>query len=144
MENETKRIEKKEEVEAYLAKLKYAIKSGARISFQSVRNLEKNRPSRYTNRFTVADLFPDENPIDALKHELLELSVKEYISTNKDTNYPDRSEMRVFGKEYCGTKEVYIKIRVELLSANGQSPIFVMSFHYAIKPFEQEVFPYKN
>ena len=144
MENETKRIETKKEVEAYLAKLRYVIQNGAEIKFQQDRELEKGRPIEYTNRFTIADLFPSKDPKDALKQELLTLSVENYISTNKDIKFPKRSEMRVFGKEYNGSKEVYIKIRVEILGAAGQPPLFVMSFHYAIKPFAQEVFPYKN
>ena len=75
---------------------------------------------KHTNQFTVADLFPDENPVSALKRELQTLSVEEYMQTVKDLRYPKRSEMREFGKVYDGKGEVYIKIRVELLSAMGQ------------------------
>ena len=42
--------------------------------------------------------------------------------------------------------EIYIKIRVNLLGDTGQgkSTTFVMSFHFAEKPFSKEVFPYRE
>ena len=54
--------------------------------------------------------------------------------------------MRVFGKEYEGFKDVYIKIRVELLSTNafGETTTFVMSFHFAERKFEESEFPYRR
>ena len=52
--------------------------------------------------------------------------------------------MREFGKVYEGNKDVYIKIRVELLSDFGDHTIFVMSFHYAEKSFTEDMFPYKK
>lgn len=140
---EVSRIETKEEVETYLARLRYALDTGAKITFQEKRLVDENRPPQYTNRFTVADLFPNENPTDALKRELRTLSVKEYLRTVKDLNCTNRSEMREFGKIYPIEKEVYIKIRVEVFGGNP-TPLFVMSFHYAMKPFSQEVFPYKD
>ena len=51
--------------------------------------------------------------------------------------------MREFGKVYNGNDDVYIKIRVELLGVNGQTTTFVMSFHFAEKPFKAEMFPYR-
>lgn len=39
--------------------------------------------------------------------------------------------MREFGKVYDGKGDVYIKVRVELLSEYGNHTTFVMSFHYA-------------
>ena len=137
------KIETKEAVETYIAKLKYVLKSGATINFQEERQVDKDKPIQYTNKYTIRDLFPDENPIDALRRELATLSVEEYLRTVKDIRYPSKSEMREFGKVYPGNKEVYIKIRVEVLGV-GQVPLFVMSFHYAMKPFSQEVFPYKD
>ena len=52
--------------------------------------------------------------------------------------------MREFGKVYNGKGDVYIKIRVELLSEYGNHSTFVMSFHYAKIPFTPEMFPYKK
>ena len=54
--------------------------------------------------------------------------------------------MREFGKIYNGSDEVYIKIRVELLDLHGfgNHTTFVMSFHFAQRPFKQEIFPYKK
>lgn len=69
------------------------------------------------------------------------MTVKEYIETVKDKNFPKRSEMRVFGKQYDGL-DVYIKIRVELISlqAMGGNYVFVMSFHYSEKAFQESDF----
>ena len=139
---ETYRIESREDVDTYLARLKYEIDRGAQLSIQEDRIVDKNRPVMYTNKFTLGDLFPDEDPNIAVKRELKTLTVEEYIKTVKDSRFPKRSEMREFGKVYNGNKEVYIKLRVEVLGPVGQPPLFVMSFHYAMKPFSKETFPY--
>ena len=52
--------------------------------------------------------------------------------------------MRELGKIYNGVDDVYIKIRVELLGIYGQTITFVMSFHFAEKAFEPEMFPYRK
>jgi hypothetical protein len=52
--------------------------------------------------------------------------------------------MREFGKVFNNTDEVYIKIRVELLGQTGQATTFVMSFHFAERPFTSNIFPYKK
>ena len=52
--------------------------------------------------------------------------------------------MREFGKVYNGKDDVYIKIRVELLGEYGQTTAFVMSFHFAERPFTPSMFPYKK
>lgn len=146
MQNENKRIETEQEVKTYLAQLKYAINSGAKISFQAHRKIDEDRDEKYTNTYTVATLFPDENPVDALKKELLSLSVEEYVCTVKDLRYSKRSDMRVFGREYLGFGDVYIKIRVELIDATsyGSHTTFVMSFHFAEIPFSEDDFPFKK
>lgn len=138
------RIEPVEEIKTYLARLRYAIESGADIIFQEKRVVDDKRALKYTNRYTIATLFPDEDPKKALKRELLTLTEKEYLRTVKDTRVPNKSEMREFGKTY-DSDEVYIKIRVELASALGTGGhiTFVMSFHFAEVPFSEEVFPYK-
>ena len=38
--------------------------------------------------------------------------------------------------------DVYIKIRVELLATYGNHTVFIMSFHYAERPFTVSDFPY--
>ncbi len=145
MANETtSRIESELEVRAYLQDLKYALDHGAQLTFQAERNVDANRPVRFTNKFTVADLFPNEDPAKALRRELKTLTIEEYLRTVKDLRFPKRSEMREFGKVYNGSDEVYIKIRVELLALGGNHTTFVMSFHYAQTPFSQEVFPYRK
>lgn len=144
MPNTKTRIESAIEVKSYLQNLKYALNHNAEIKFQTERFVDQKRNQRYTNQFTVADLFPKENPITALKRELQTLTVEEYMRTVKDLRFPKRSEMREFGKIYHGKGDVYIKIRVNLFSDDGRHTTFVMSFHYDEIPFAPNMFPYKN
>lgn len=145
MTNEIKeRIESELEVKAYLQDLRYAIDNGAQITFQVKRLIDEKRNEKYTNQYTVAVLFPDENPVDALKRELKTLTVEEYMRTVQDLRFPNRSEMREFGKVYNGKDDVYIKIRVELLGIYGRMTTFVMPFHFAERAFTREMFPYKK
>lgn len=138
------RIEDEMEIKAYIQDLKFALNNGAKISFQLKRRVDDKRDKKYTNQYTVNTLFPDENPVDALKRELLALSVEDYMQTVKDLRFPKRSEMREFGKVYNGKDDVYIKIRVELLGMYGNATTFVMSFHFAEKAFTPEMFPYRK
>ena len=142
IKNEKSRIETEEEVRTYLARLKYEIDRGSHLVIQMERQVDKDRSIEYTNKYTIADLFPDEDPQIAIKRELKTLRVEEYIRTVKDLRFPKRSEMREFGKVYNGDKDVYIKLRVEVVGAANQPPVFVMSFHYAMRPFCKENFPY--
>ena len=136
--NEAKRIETRSEVDTYLDQLKYSLtNSKAKLQFQKERQTDTQRDERFTNRYTVGDLFPDEDPVDALKRELLTLRAENYIETVKDTRFPRKSEMRVFGKRYGA--DVYIKFRVDMINGNI---VFVMSFHYAVYPFSDSDFPY--
>lgn len=143
-ENEKSRIESEAEVRAYIQNLKYALENGARIEYQAKRRVDQERDEKFTNQYTVAKLFPDENPLVALRRELKKLTVGEYIKTVKDLRIPERSEMREFGKVYNGNEDVYIKIRVELLGKYGATTTFVMSFHFAERPFTADIFPYRK
>lgn len=138
------RIESELEVKAYIQDLKYALNNGAQIDFQARRRVDEDREERYTNQYTVNKLFPDENPVEALKRELLTLTVEDYMQTVKDLRFPKRNEMREFGKEYNGDEDVYIKIRVELLGLYGNTTMFIMSFHFAEKAFTPDMFPYRK
>lgn len=142
--DEISRIETIEEVKSYIQNLKYALNNGAKIEFQVKRLVDNRREEKYTNAYTVSALFPDENPKDALKRELLTLSEENYMRTVKDLRFQNRSEMREFGKTYNGTDDIYIKIRVELLGAYGSTTTFVMSFHFAEKAFIPDDFPYRK
>lgn len=138
------RIESELEVKAYIQDLKYALNNGAQIDFQARRRVDEDREERYTNQYTVNKLFPDENPVEALKRELLTLTVEDYMQTVKDLRFPKRNEMREFGKVYNGDEDVYIKIRVELLGLYGNTTMFIMSFHFAEKAFTPDMFPYRK
>lgn len=145
MEQKTKaRIESEAEVKSYIQNLKYALEHGAQIEFQEYRLVDEKRPIEYTNQYTIATLFPDESPVDALRRELRTLTVQEYMRTVQDLRFPKRSEMREFGKVYNGKDDVYIKIRVELLGAYGNTFTFVMSFHFAERAFQPDMFPYRK
>ena len=145
LQDKTKpRIESEIEVKAYIQNLKFALNNGAKINFQVRRLVDEKRDEKYSNQYTVNKLFPDENPEEALKRELLTLTVEGYMQTVKDYRFPKRSEMREFGKVYNGTEDVYIKIRVEILGTYGSTTTFVMSFHFAEKAFTAEMFPYKK
>lgn len=143
-DNINSRIESEAEVKAYIQNLRYALNNGAKIEFQARRLVDAHREEKYTNQYTVNTLFPDQNPADALKRELLSLTVENYMKTVKDTRFPNRSEMREFGKVYNGNSDVYIKIRVELLGIYGNVTTFVMSFHFAERAFTPDMFPYKK
>ena len=104
------RIESELEVKAYIQNLRYALNNGARIDFQALRRVDEKRNEKYTNQYTVNALFPDENPVDALKRELMTLTVEDYIKTAKDMRFPKRSEWREFGKVYNGSEDVYIEV----------------------------------
>lgn len=138
------RIETELEVKAYIQNLKYALNNGAHIEFQAKRRVDNDRALRYTNQYTVNKLFPNENPIEALKRELLTLTVDNYMKTVKDIRFPRRSEMREFGKVYNTNEDVYIKVRVELLGQYGNTTTFVMSFHFAERAFTDDMFPYRK
>lgn len=140
----TSRIESKEEIEGYIARLKYAIATGCYVKIQYERQVDNSRDEEYSNTYTIADLFPDENPTAAVLREIKTLKVEEYIKTVKDLRFPKRKEMREFGRVYNGNKDVYIKLRVELLGEYGGTTVFVMSFHYAVKPFSVKDFPYRK
>lgn len=141
--NENARIETESEVKSYLQNLRYALDNGAKVQFQVNRYVDDRRAEKYTNQYTVNTLFPNEDPVVALKRELRTLTVEDYIQTVKDIRFPKRSEMREFGKVYQA-EDVYIKIRVELLGMFGNPMTFVMSFHFAERPFTRAMFPYRK
>lgn len=62
MDTKECRIESETEIDAYLARLRYALDSGARIEFQEIRRVDENREEKYTNKYTVAsfseEVFP--------------------------------------------------------------------------------------
>lgn len=138
------RIESESEIAAYIQDLKYALEHGAHLTFQEQRRVDDNRNICHTNKYAVAALFPGENPAEALRRELKQLSAEDYLRTVKDIRFPKRSEMREFGKVYDGIGDVYIKIRVELLDSLGAHTVFVMSFHFAEQSFSKEMFPYSK
>ena len=70
-EGRNSRIESEVEVKTYLDRLKYALNQGSKIEFQVERFVDTQRDEKYTNRYTMTTLFPNENPVDVLRRELL-------------------------------------------------------------------------
>lgn len=142
-----RRIEERFDIQTYIDRLVYALeKKSTKINFLRERQIDKKKNKRFTNRYTIEKLFPDEDEIKVLKREPALLTVEEYIETLRDIRYPNKSEMRVFGRKYFN-EDIYIKIRVELISsthAGGDNFILVMSFHYAEEAFEDLDFPYRK
>lgn len=138
------RIESELEVRSYIQNLQYALEHDAKIIFQEVRQVDGVRDIHYTNTYALATLFPDDEPVTALRRELKSLTVEEYMRTVKDFRFPQRSEMREFGKVYNGKGDVYIKIRVELFGEVSTHTAFIMSFHFSTKAFMPEMFPYRK
>ena len=128
-----------EEVTTYLEKLKYALdQDNTIITIQEVRQVDSERPLENTNKYTLAQLFPDESPKEAVRRELRTLKANEYMETVKDLRHPKLSGFWVFGRQY-NDRDVYIKIRVEIVQRNS---IFVMSFHFSTRKFVDNDFPY--
>ncbi len=129
----------KEDVEAYLAKLRYALQEKSTlIELQEERYVDRDRKKEHTNVYTLGELFPHESPKEAMRRELAHLKVQEYIETLKDSRFPKRSELWVFGKQYM-EQDTYIKFRVEIIQRNH---IFVLSFHFSTIPFSEVYFPF--
>ena len=143
---ENRRIESREEVAAFLARLKYALEHGAEVVFQKNRRVDLKRNERFSNGYAMKVLFPKESPEIVLRRELKQLTESEYLGTVADLRYPNNEEMREFGKCYRrndAEEEVYIKVRVEIMKQTGIGHVaFVMSFHFAEKPFSEMEFPY--
>lgn len=144
--HETTRRETKAEVETFLAQLNYQISNGARLSLIEDRYVDKEREPKFTNRYTIAELFPDEEPSIALKRELLLVQAEHYLQTLTDSKYPQKKEWREFGKVYPVDKEIYMKFRVVLLGVEKSfydDYVLVMSFHHSTVAFKNRIFPYK-
>ena len=82
--------------------------------------------------------------------EFVKMSPPEEVSigTKFHLTIPDLTHMMVSDdtddKAHDGKGDVYIKLRVELLSEYGEHTTFVMSFHYAEIPFTPDMFPYRK
>ena len=136
---EDKIICSEKEVEGYIEKLRFALsKKSTSLILEVKRKADANKEEQYTNRYTLAKLFADEDERKALKRELRKLRVEDYIHTLHDLETQRMKKLWVFGKRY--DKDVYIKIRVEIL----ENHIVIKSFHYAKWVFKESDFPYRK
>lgn len=77
LNKKTKRRETKQEVLTYLDRLKYALSDNTvKVVFQSRRLVDRQRNLKYTNRFTISSLFPDEDEMDVLKKRIIIIDCK--------------------------------------------------------------------
>lgn len=125
----SKRVQSIAEVKDMLARLKYAIKSNPSFKIIVTRKSDEGKQLQYTNKYTLDNLFPNESPAEALRNELVTLSVEEYKETLTDDLYPEK-DLHVFIRQY-DEQQVFIKIRAELLTSTGRSLLVVISFHFA-------------
>ena len=133
-------VESEKDVFHFLEHLKFSLKQKTtKIQLIEKRQVDNERDLKYTNTYTMAKLFPNDDKVVALKRELERLEITDYIETNKDKNFPSRQDWRAFGKKY-GNEEIYIKFRVELLPNTN---VLVMSFHLSTVSFKTFKFPYK-
>lgn len=138
-------IEDRPSVEAYIANTTLALKdSHTEVRIQFDRLKDKYRDERYTTRYTLGELFPDEAPSTALRRELSNLKPEEYIRPVPDSVNENKPAFWEFGRTYTGKGDVYIKIRTVLLDqqCGNNHSVFIMSFHFATSPLSEEVFPY--
>ncbi len=96
-----------------------------------------------------------QNYIDKLQYALsrgakIIFQIDRHVDQKRDERHTNRFTVsdlfpdEKFGRRYHESSDVYIKIRVELLSATGNHTAFVMSFHYAEISFAAEIFPYRK
>lgn len=138
--------ESKLEISTCLDQLHYLIKSNqASISFEKNRPADNKKEAKFTNRYTLGVLFPDESEAVVLKRELLTLRVEEYIESIRDFNFPKLAPMRVFCKQYSNC-DVYIKFRIEIMSKElgGSGRIIVISFHFAEWKYKCTDYPFRR
>lgn len=77
--NVNSRIESELEIDTYLARIKYCLESGGcQITVKKERKSEQDKDIKYTNKYTLGQLFPNENPVDAMKRELAHLTKRLY------------------------------------------------------------------
>ncbi|MBN2504836.1 MAG: hypothetical protein JXB20_05785 [Bacilli bacterium] len=138
-------IKNRDEVSTVLARVKYALENNSvDINIIYDRLSEEQKDIRHTNRYTLNDLFPDDDHVSVLKQELGKLSLSDYMESVVDDRLPNKS-LDVFGKSYKN-QDVYIKFRVELFEmqrTHGKDLIVIVSFHYSDRVFNKSDFPYK-
>lgn len=138
--------ESKQAISTCLDQIYYLIKNNqTSISVEKYRLADSKRDPKFTNRYTLGVLFPDESETEALKRELLTLTVEEYIESIRDNRFPKLAPMRVFCKQYSNC-DVYIKLRVEMMSKElaGSGRIIVISFHFAEWKYCSTDYPFRR
>lgn len=137
--SEDKTVESIEKVDTFISQLKYVIKNNGILEFQEVRKCDKHRNIKFSNKYTINKLFPDEDLVKAIKRELILLKHCDYLHTLKDIKFPNRSLLRVFAKKYSG-EYVYIKIRAEVV----HKFVHIISFHFSSVGIKENEFTYKE
>lgn len=140
---ETNWVEERSVVLAFLAKLKFMLESPRTRIHLDIKKSDQYKPYEFTNRFTFADLFPNENPVDVLRRELSLLTISDYMHTAIDVINQKSPNYYVFAKKFG--KYVYIKVKIVVFNGSipgQQDTMLVMSFHYAEFYIDDNSFQY--
>lgn len=136
-------VEDSSVVSTFLAKLKFMLENPCTSIQLDKKKSDQFKPYEYTNKFTLSNLFPNENPVDAMKRELRLLSLCDYLHTAVDVVNPKSPNYYVFAKKF--DKFVYIKVKIVVFNGSipgQQDTILVMSFHYAEHLINENSFRY--
>lgn len=136
-------IEKEYQVKLFIKTL-IDILNNAECTFilKRDRASERNKPDKFTNRQTLADLSYDDEDV---KHELISLKAENYVESLEDKNpYFNDEPFRVFVKKIefkesvtkKSTMDVYIKVKIKSIE---NKIVVCVSFHRAQFDFN---FPY--
>ena len=144
--NYNHRVEQKFVIEHFIDQMHAALKNGsAQLFFQHDRDLDQAKDDEHLNQNAVSSLFPDEDVTEALKRELNQLAIADYVETVKDKRLPNKSETRVFIKKIAD-QYLHMNVRMELdrSQEDGRHDIFVMSVHRAEEEAPVADFPFKK
>ena len=137
------RNEQKFVVEHFLTEMKEALSSES-AQLYSQHHRKEDEAELHENIMSI--LFPNENETAVLKRELTGLTTEDYIETLKDKKFPNKSETRVFAKQYNG-EFVYMHVRVEMLEQEETGEPeqgLITSLHFCESELEVTDFPYKK
>lgn len=139
-ENYEIRIESQQDVNSFLKDTKEYLNNKAHL-YCEVLNCSKDQDFKEVkNAYSLSSIFPDDNPIRALKRHLKGLKQESYICTIKDMHFLKKSEIRVFCLA-LQKKNFYLQIRNEKILNNHT---IYISLKFSNSEFEKNIFPYRR
>lgn len=137
------RIEQKFVVEHFLTEMKEALSSES-AQLYSQHHRKEDEAEMHENIMSI--LFPNEDETAVLKRELTDLTMEDYIETLKDKKFPNKSETRIFAKQFNGDY-VFLHVRIELLEdpeTGDTHQGLITSLHFCETELPMSDFPYKK